>query len=122
MGEQDYGENEEKRLNLKATGHRREKSMLPEINPAEKRIEIEKMGGSAKKDDRRGSISRVKKGGRRELFPDWTEEVAPINVKSFRNAKIGDPDDNKEKGQVTSDQYKQEPKKKNYKNLNHTFL
>jgi len=81
------------------------------------------LGGSAKKDDRRTSISRYKKSGYRAMFPDWNEDpIAPVNVTTFQNARIEELKDEKDRGQPTNQQYRPQPKKKNYKNLNQSLL
>lgn len=109
------------------TNHpRRERSLLPEINTREKRIEDLRIGGSAQKDNRGPSLRIQHKKTKTGLFRDLNDEskslTPTVNLSSLQKAKIDTPVKEKELPQTLLAQYKSPPQRKNYKDLNNSIL
>ena len=109
------------------TNHpRRERSLLPEINTREKRIEDLRIGGSAQKDNRGPSLRIQHKKTKTGLFRDWDGEskslTPTVNLSSLQKAKIDTPVKGKELPQTLLAQCKSPPQRKNYKDLNNSIL
>ena len=106
--------------------HRREKSMLPELKIKETKLDKDKkIGGSAKKDDRRFSVQKYRKGSQPGIFGEWNEDgkvATQLNLSVLERAKIPEPISAHELALLQNRSVRKEPPRRTYKDLNNSFL